>query len=756
MHHGPRDLSKTSKRRRRVWRVLSVLGLWVTSVLAAFVLVAGLPGDPLAAAAAGLPGVSAADIVAQRARLRMPPTVSAAWTWLLGQRVRPASPRCGTVRGAVKPGERRTFGPHDAVERVAGPGASARGELRVDDAAAPGSVVSAFIRKGRVWRACAMHVGAPHARSSHGASSHGEAARVHVARLAGAAPRTVFGLPSAWQLAPEPRAPRGMAYVADHPSGAQRLLSVAPAQTVWRWGAVALAWGDASGLGWSTSHGAPVGDVLFGDGGRVWATLSLMAPALGLAMLAAWLLGAAGALRGGAWRRVARGWSAVAAGVPTVVTAALLGAFLAAVAHGSPSVRYVGALLTLVLTFGGVWVRHVLVSVEGAQDLPHIAHAARWGHGPLRQAWWAVRAGARGPLAVVALSAPALIGGAMISETVFAWPGMGRLLMDAVRAGDTVLAAVVVVLTSGALLLATVLVDAHRTADTHAAHLQSAPRVRGTRAAFAVLGVLCVGAAWHAFAPGTAAVLTPAAMWRAGAARALGVAAAVCVVCLPAAGASVRLACTPRGRVWLGVLSDALLLVPVLPLLVFTAAYAPRALGMWPVALTCGGVIALLWRSRAAGWRALAGAGVALGIVLFVLTAGGGLAAASVWLVALLSLPRVVRVALAETDRVTRAPFVRAARLDGLSPARIFGLHVWPHARPQLAVLIGTAAAQAMGLDAALSFMGIDAGADGWGSGIRSWLQTGGSGAMGLYAVVSLTAAAWSFFVGIRALMRRV
>lgn len=37
----------------------------------------------------------------------------------------------------------------------------------------------------------------------------------------------------------------------------------------------------------------------------------------------------------------------------------------------------------------------------------------------------------------IALDAGLLVGGAVVTETVFAWPGMGRLLADALAAGDT-------------------------------------------------------------------------------------------------------------------------------------------------------------------------------------------------------------------------------------------------------------------------------------------------------------------------------
>ncbi len=40
---------------------------------------------------------------------------------------------------------------------------------------------------------------------------------------------------------------------------------------------------------------------------------------------------------------------------------------------------------------------------------------------------------------VIALSLPGLIGGAIITETIFAWPGMGRLFYNALQQSDLAL-----------------------------------------------------------------------------------------------------------------------------------------------------------------------------------------------------------------------------------------------------------------------------------------------------------------------------
>jgi peptide/nickel transport system permease protein len=38
---------------------------------------------------------------------------------------------------------------------------------------------------------------------------------------------------------------------------------------------------------------------------------------------------------------------------------------------------------------------------------------------------------------IIGLDIPLLLGGAIVTETIFAWPGMGRLFVDHVSRGDT-------------------------------------------------------------------------------------------------------------------------------------------------------------------------------------------------------------------------------------------------------------------------------------------------------------------------------
>jgi peptide/nickel transport system permease protein len=60
---------------------------------------------------------------------------------------------------------------------------------------------------------------------------------------------------------------------------------------------------------------------------------------------------------------------------------------------------------------------------------------------------------------IVALSIPALFSGAPLTETVFGWPGIGRLLVDAVLAGDFAVAQGVILFLAGLVIMFNLLAD---------------------------------------------------------------------------------------------------------------------------------------------------------------------------------------------------------------------------------------------------------------------------------------------------------
>jgi peptide/nickel transport system permease protein len=60
---------------------------------------------------------------------------------------------------------------------------------------------------------------------------------------------------------------------------------------------------------------------------------------------------------------------------------------------------------------------------------------------------------------LMGLSLPGLVGGAFVIETVFAWPGMGRLFVEAARSSDYTLLMGVVVMSSVLVLLGNLFAD---------------------------------------------------------------------------------------------------------------------------------------------------------------------------------------------------------------------------------------------------------------------------------------------------------
>ena len=60
---------------------------------------------------------------------------------------------------------------------------------------------------------------------------------------------------------------------------------------------------------------------------------------------------------------------------------------------------------------------------------------------------------------VLALTLPALIGGAPVTESIFSWPGVGQLLVQSVVAGDLIVAQSVLMLLAAMVLAANILAD---------------------------------------------------------------------------------------------------------------------------------------------------------------------------------------------------------------------------------------------------------------------------------------------------------
>ncbi|HMR31782.1 MAG TPA: ABC transporter permease [Geminicoccaceae bacterium] len=246
-----------------------------------------------------------------------------------------------------------------------------------------------------------------------------------------------------------------------------------------RWTAWALAAlrGD---LGYSRLYGQPVVDVLLP---RLAATLVLMGTSLVLAVAIAVPLGVAAARRPDGWLdRLVDLLAFSAASVPSfwlallmiVLFAVELGWLPAGGDGGAAARGPIGRLPYLVLPVAtmtlltiGALVRFVRISVAEALTNDFIRTARAKGCSERRVVWnHAFGHAVPALVTIVALHLGSLVSGALVVETVFAWPGMGKLIYDAVIGNDFSLALAALLLVTATTLLANLAADlAHARLD---------------------------------------------------------------------------------------------------------------------------------------------------------------------------------------------------------------------------------------------------------------------------------------------------
>lgn len=119
-------------------------------------------------------------------------------------------------------------------------------------------------------------------------------------------------------------------------------------------------------------------------------------------------------------------------------------------------------LPVLTLSFAGLasYMRHTRAATLEALAADHIRTARAKGCGRARVLWRHAFANALPPLAtLLMLDLGTLIGGALTVETVFAFPGMGKMLFDAVMGNDYNLALAGFLLLAACILAASLLAD---------------------------------------------------------------------------------------------------------------------------------------------------------------------------------------------------------------------------------------------------------------------------------------------------------
>ena len=242
--------------------------------------------------------------------------------------------------------------------------------------------------------------------------------------------------------------------------------------------------GDASGphgacatLGWlhldfgkSYQRRRPVVDII---GERLPRTVMLALAAMlvqvvvgvGLGMLAA-------AKRGSLIDHASVGASLLGVSAPTFLLGLLLQFVLAHKlrllpldGYGSTAAEHLACVVLPALTLGvagsAYYTRLVRDELISVMKLDHVRTAIAKGMSPAR-VWFrhALRNALVPLITVLGLDLGALVGGAIVTETLFRWPGIGALSVSALldRDGPVILATVVV--TSTAIVLSNVLVDA--------------------------------------------------------------------------------------------------------------------------------------------------------------------------------------------------------------------------------------------------------------------------------------------------------
>ena len=113
-------------------------------------------------------------------------------------------------------------------------------------------------------------------------------------------------------------------------------------------------------------------------------------------------------------------------------------------------------MATLAVVNLAAYARHGMAATQAVLREPYIRTARMKGLPERAVVWRHAFPNAAVPvLTVVALDAGALVSGALITETIFARPGMGKLIYDAVMGNDYNLALLALLLASAVTMLAT-------------------------------------------------------------------------------------------------------------------------------------------------------------------------------------------------------------------------------------------------------------------------------------------------------------
>lgn len=227
-------------------------------------------------------------------------------------------------------------------------------------------------------------------------------------------------------------------------------------------------------LGYSRLYARPVLDAMLPALGN---TALLMVAALAVALVIAIPLGIAAALRpGSAFDHAVNLLAFASVSLPTFWLGLMLIALFSVhlgwlPASGLQEVSGGGDLAdrlrhlalpvaTLAVAGMGQYIRHMRAAMIGEAHHDYVRTARAKGCSPGRIVLVHQLRNALIPVAtILALEVGGLFSGALITETVFAWPGMGRLIFEAVMGNDFNLALVGLLLATAMTLLGSILAD---------------------------------------------------------------------------------------------------------------------------------------------------------------------------------------------------------------------------------------------------------------------------------------------------------
>jgi peptide/nickel transport system permease protein len=113
----------------------------------------------------------------------------------------------------------------------------------------------------------------------------------------------------------------------------------------------------------------------------------------------------------------------------------------------------------LAFAYSAQWMRTVRASVLEVMHEPLVRTARAKGAGSPLVLWHALRNALLPFVSVVAMSLPAMFSGALLTETVFAWPGVGRLQYEAILNNDSYVAIVVFMVSALLVMLGGLMAD---------------------------------------------------------------------------------------------------------------------------------------------------------------------------------------------------------------------------------------------------------------------------------------------------------